>query len=200
MKKASITRIMTGAIVLGLVVFSSLESSSQHLITFTNGSVLYVNIVYLTKDTVKYFKVGYPETIYMETTDRVQKIVPSELPADYVPARPVNPLPDSKECHRYKKGTRTGGILMGTGAVLTVAGVIGWTSTTNARETSANTVLGGVFSVMGMTIGSGLFISGGIITIVNASNLSSCQKEQQGFSINLNATPQMTGISVAYRF
>jgi hypothetical protein len=200
MKPTSITRIITGAFVFGLFVFSSPEADSQQLITFTNGSVLHVNIVYLTRDTVKYFKTGYPETIYTETIDRVQKIVPVELPADYTPGLQVNPLPYDKECLKYKKGTRTGGILMGAGAILTTAGVIGWTQTTNAKESTASTVLGGVFSVLGMTIGSGLFISGGIIAIVNASNLSACKKEKQGFSLNLKATPQMTGISVAYRF
>jgi hypothetical protein len=184
-------------ILLVLIVFS-LQGYSQQLITFTNGAVLKAWITYQTKDTIKYYKDGNLDVIFVETMDRVSKITPVEPYEKYNPANKATLLPADKEYWKYKKGLTTGGVLMGTGAVLTIAGVIGWSASNDADN--PNEVLGAVFSVMGMIIGSGLFVTGGIITIVNASNLSAYKREHSGLSINLKANQKMTGVSLVYRF
>ena len=130
--------------------------------------------------------------------DHVLKIEPAEPFEKYKPADKVSPLATDKEYWKYKKRVTTGAVLMGTGAVLTIAGAIGWSYSNEADN--PNEVLGAVFSVLGLVGGSGLLISGGIITIVNASNLSAYKREHSGFSINLKATQKMTGISLVYRF
>lgn len=199
MKTASIIRIITGVIFCTAILSGSLVTRSQQLITFTNGSSLKVNIVDLTQDSVKYLNYEHPGAIYSESLERVAEITPLKYSEKYKPGQHVTPLPTDKSYLNYKRRISTGGIMMGTGAVLTIAGVIGWTSTVNAKNHDANVVLGGVFSVMGLAMGSGLFISGGLIAIVNSSNLSIYKKEK-GFSMTLKSTPQMTGVSVAYNF
>jgi hypothetical protein len=198
MKTVTSANLIKGTGILLILFVFSLSGHSQQLITFTNGAVLKAWITYQTKDTIKYYKEGAPDVIYVETMDRVAKIVPAESLNNYKPSAKIEPLPAEKEYWKYKRGVTTGGILMGTGAVLTLAGVLGWSSSNDPDN--ANEALGAVFSVMGMILGSGMFVTGGIITIVNASNLSAYKREHQGISVNLKANQKMTGVSLVYRF
>jgi hypothetical protein len=198
MRTFTTTSLIKGTWILLVLFIFSISGHSQQLITFTNGAVLKAYVTYQTRDTLKYYKEGNPDVIYVETMDHVSKIVSVESLNNYKPSDKVTPLPADKEYWKYKKGVTTGGVLMGTGALLTLAGVLGWSSSNDADN--PNEVLGAVFSVMGMTIGSGLFITGGIITIVSASNLSTYKREHPGISVNLKANSRMSGVSLVYHF
>ena len=198
MKTSTFTRMIAGAALLALFLMISFQGHSQQMITFTNGSVMKVNIVYQTKDTIKYYKEGNPDIIFTETMDRVLQIVPAETLRDYKPGPKTTPLSPDKEYWKYKKGVTTGAVLMGTGGILTLAGIIGWSASNDADN--PNEVLGAVFSVMGMVLGSGLFVTGGIITIVNSSNLATYKKMHPEVTLRLKSNSQMTGVSLVYRF
>lgn len=199
MKTVSIHRIIAGITFSAILFLCSPGIRSQQLITFTNGATLKVHIVYQTKDSVQYYKYDNPDVLFSESMDRVVRIVSAEYPGNLRAEQKVTTLLEENEYLKYKKGTRTGGVLLGTGGVLVIAGVIGWTSTVNSNKTGENEFLGRMFSVMGMTLGSGLFITGGILAIVNGTNMAT-YKKGHGLSINLKAGPQMTGLSLAYRF
>ncbi len=186
---------IAGMIVISLI--ASLESRSQQLITFTNGSALKVFITYQTKDTIQYYKPEAPTVIYTETMDHVLKIEAVAGVKDYQPTSQAGTTIHDKEYWKYKKNIKTGGIMMGTGAVLGIAGILGWSGTHKAED--ADQVLGAVFSVMGMIMGTGLFVSGGIILAVNSSSLSAYKREQ-GLSLKIKCTPQVQGISLVYNF
>ena len=197
MKTQSLPVIIAGASILTLLLFASVQTCAQQVITFTNGSVMRVFITYQTKDTVKYYKEGYPHVIYGETMDHILKIVPAEPLNVQIPENQQKVSLDDKEAWKYKKNITTGGILLGTGAVLGLAGIAGWSSTHNAEN--ADQVLGVIFSVMGMAMGSGLLLTGTILVIVNSSNLAMYRKER-GLTLDIKCTPQVSGVSLVYRF
>jgi hypothetical protein len=197
MKTISLHRIITIAGVLAILLITSFQSRSQQLITFTNGSVLKVFITYQTRDTVKYYTPENPNVIYGETMDHILKIETLDLSKQSKPATHAILTPDEKEYWKYKRGITTGGVFMGTGAILGIAGVLGWSSTNDADN--ANETLGAVFSVMGMVVGSGLFIAGGIVLAVNSVNMS-VYKREHGLSVNIKCTPQVSGVSLVYKF
>ena len=198
MKTTAFFRILSTTTLLAIFLICSFPARSQQIVTFSNGSVMKVNIVYQTKDTIKYYKEGNPDIIFTETMDRVEKIVQAESLRDYKPGPKTTPLSPDKEYWKYKKGVTTGAVLMGTGGILTLAGIIGWSASNDADN--PNEVLGAVFSVMGMVLGSGLFVTGGIITIVNSSNLATYKKMHPEVTLRLKSNSQMTGVSLVYRF
>jgi hypothetical protein len=180
-----------------IILFSSIQSRSQQLITFKNGNSLKAVITYQTKDSVRYYIMDDPSVYYGDTMDHILKIE-SLIPVRESKQQGQPPLkPVDKEYMKYKRNTTTGGVMLGTGAIIGVAGVIGWGSTNKAEN--ANQVLGAVFSIMGMFIGSGLVISGGIILIVNSVSLSQ-YKTDHSLSLKVNCNPQTSGVSLVYNF
>ena len=197
MKSFTFAGIMKGGILFIILLFISSESHPQQLITFTNGSVLKGYITYQTKDTVKYYKEGNPNVIYGETMDHIAKIETIKPLEEATQKETMKPDLYDKEYWKFKRGTTTGGILMGTGAILTFAGAAGWSATHNADN--PDQVLGAAFSVIGMVMGTGLFITGAIVLAVNSSNLSA-YKRQHGLTFDIKCTPQVKGVSLVYRF
>ena len=179
------------------LLFISVQSRSQQLITFTNGTALNAVIIYHTKDSIRYYRVEDPAVIFGESMDHILKIETFSPEKESKPQDKTGTMPIDKEYWKYKRNCTTGGILMGTGVVLGFAGLAGWSGTHKADN--ADQFLGATFSVMGMVIGTGLFVAGGIILAVNASNLT-VYKNEHGLSLDLKCTPQVQGISLAYRF
>jgi hypothetical protein len=194
MKTTSFYRIITAGI-LSIVLLLSIHAYSQQRITFTNGSTLKVVITSQTKDSVMYYKPGEPKVIYGETTNRILKIETLGPIKDYKPTSNAPLMTDDKEYWKYKRGATVGGVVMGTGAIIGIAGLIGWGNSHDASN--ADQTLGAVFSVIGMVAGTGLFVAGGIVLAVNSVNLSVYNKEHN-LSLNLKCTPQVTGISLVY--
>ena len=85
------------------------------------------------------------------------------------------------------------------GAVIGIIGIVGYASTSD-HTSDFDTFTGTVFSIVGIGIGSALFITGAVLTAVGSVNMQQYKKRMNGFSFDLKYTPQVKGISLVYRF
>jgi hypothetical protein len=193
MKKPSIIKQISSFLLFALIIFITKESVSQQVITFKDGTTLKVFITSLSKDTVRYYLDNKPEVVYIERMSNVQNI--DSAKTDSL----TNILLNDKTYMHFKRATNTGIALLVTGAVIGTFGIIGYSSIEDPMY-DINSFTGTVFSIVGIAAGTGLFITGTIITIIGSTNMQEYKQKMHGFSFDLKCTPHVKGVSLVYRF
>jgi hypothetical protein len=179
-----------------LIIISAIETHSQQVIIFNDGTESKAFITYQSRDTVKYYLVSKPEILYVETMDHIRRIIPMNPSMD---------IPDSlsySQCKKkyvhYRKMIIGGSILFSFGGVLTGLGIAGLVSLSD--EHHELTDFAKVICATATSIGVVGVITGIAMTVKGALNMQKYKEKLHGFSFDLKYTPQVKGISVAYRF
>jgi hypothetical protein len=197
MKTYSITKRIASFIVFVIIIISTLETRSQQIIIFTDGTESKAFITYQSRDTVKYYLVSKPEIVYVETMDHIRRIIPMNPSMD---------IPDSltysqvkRKYTHYLHMTIGGPILFSFGGVLTglgIAGLVSLSDENNDDLTKGARAFCGIVTAVGV-VG---VITGIATTVSGASNVQKYKEKLHGFTFDLKCTPQVKRISVAYRF
>jgi hypothetical protein len=197
MKTCSIPKCISSLTVFILIITSAIETRCQQVIIFTDGTKSNVFITYQSKDTVKYYLVSVPETVYVETMDHIRRIIPMNPSMD---------IPDSlsySQCKKkyvhYRKMIIGGSILFSFGGVLTGLGIAGLVSLSDENDDDL-TDFATVVCATATSIGVVGVLTGIAMTVSGALNMQKYKEKLHGFSFDLKYTPQVKGISVAYRF
>ena len=197
MKRFLIPKRIAGLILFVLILISAIETRSQQVIFFTDGTESKVFITYQSKDTVKYYLVSKPEIVYVETMDRIRRIIPMN---------PSMEIPDSlsysqckKKYAHYLKMTIGGPILFASGGILTGLGIAGLVSLSDEHD---DELTKGARAFCGIVTAVGIVgvIAGIAMTVSGATNVQKYKEKLNGFSFDLKCTPQQKGIVIAYRF
>jgi hypothetical protein len=112
-----------------------------------------------------------------------------------------------KKVHTYRKMQTTGFVLLGTGSVTTLTGIImissaDWYTTTDYNGKTTTTTDDPIgFAGMGVTIvGVALLASGTVFAIIGSSKTKSYQKKLQNLSIVPAISPKQAGFQLTYKF
>jgi hypothetical protein len=172
------------------LILGAAESFSQQMIIFKDGIKLEAFITYQTKDTVKYYLKSQPQVVYVETMDHIGEIVPlNDLTG--IPPDSLEKINDQNKYLHYKRVTISGAVLVPIGAILCGIGAAGLSA--HDMDTFAS-------SAFAVGLGSGLLITGVIQAIAGSVQMSKYKERLHGFSFDFRCTPQVKGISLAYRF
>ena len=197
MKTYSITKRIARLIVFVLLAVCTIQVKAQDKIIYDDGADREVHITYRSQDTVKYYLSSRPDIVYVETMDHIRQIIPMNPSMD---------IPDSlsySECKKkythYLHMTIGGPILIASGGILTGLGIAGLVSLSDEDN---NELTKGARAFCGIVTGVGVIgiIAGIAMTASGATNMPKYKEKLHGFSFDLKCTPQVKGISVAYRF
>jgi len=197
MKTYSISQRIASLIIFVLIIISAIETRSQQVIVFTDGTESRAFITYQSRDTVKYYLVSMPEIVYIETMDHIRRIIPFDPSMD---------IPDSlsysqckKKYAHYLHQTIGGPILIASGGVLTGLGIAGLASLADDNDDKFTNGATAVCAIVTL-VGTAGFIAGIAMTASGVSNMPKYKEKLHGFSFDIKYTPKVKGISVAYRF
>jgi hypothetical protein len=198
MKTCLITKQIAGLIVFVIIIIGAMESQSQQLITFTDGTKLKAFITYQTKDTVKYYVESKPEILYVQTMDNIRQIIPFDSLMDK--SDNLSYQQCQKKYAHYLHMTIGGPILFSSGGVLTGLGIAGLVSLTDDEGYDELTKGAKAFCGIVTAVGIVGVIAGIAMTVSGATNMEKYKEKLNGFSFDLHYTPQVKGISLVYRF
>jgi hypothetical protein len=199
MEACSIIKTIKSLILFATFTFITAESYSQQMITFKDGTKLEVFITYQTKDTVKYYLESQPQFTYIESMNRIAGITPLN-PSPVFESDSLERIYDHKKYLHYKHMTIGGSIIMIPGVVLAGLSISGLASLADEPENYGLTATGQGICVFGLIIGGAAFITGIVMTVTGSSNMNKYKEKLHGFTFDLRYTPDVKGISVAYRF
>jgi hypothetical protein len=199
MEACSIIKTIKSLILFTTFTFITAESYSQQMITFKDGTKLEVFITYQTKDTVKYYLESQPQFTYIESMNHIAGITPLN-PSPVFESDSLERIYDHKKYLHYKHMTIGGSIIMIPGVVLAGLSISGLVSLANEPENYGLTATGQGICVFGLLVGGAAFITGIVMTATGSSNMNKYKEKLHGFIFDLRYTPDVKGISVAYRF
>jgi len=186
--------------IIGLVVFALIitnEACSQQVIKFKDGTEIKAFITYQSQDTVKYYLESQPQVVYVETMNHIESIQSKEQLPVFSSESEERLFYKEKYSH-YKHMTVSGCILFPLGTMLAGIGISGLASSPddpNDGEELAKVPFT-IFTVAGC-VG---VVTGVILLSTGIPNMLKYKEKMHGFSFDLKCTPQVKGISVAYRF
>jgi len=199
MEACSIIKTIKSLILFATFTFITAESYSQQMITFKDGTKLEVFITYQTKDTVKYYLESQPQFTYIESMNRIAGITPLN-PSPVFESDSLERIYDHKKYLHYKHMTIGGSIIMIPGVVLAGLSISGLASLADEPENYGLTATGQGICVFGLIIGGAAFITGIVMTVTGSSKMNKYKEKLHGVTFDLRYTPDVKGISVAYRF
>jgi hypothetical protein len=203
MKTNKIIKKASSFFVFSLLIFITIGCFSQQKIILKDGTSLTVVIISRTNDSVKFSMISRPDTVYVETRKNIRTIQAIKLPAGYDLAdfklstsdSLTNILLHDKKYLHYKHGRNVGIVLSLLGTPFTIAGI--GVITSASHDTYELDVLGGILIAC---IGGALVIPGIILGATSSSKMKKYENKLRGFTFDIKYTPQIKGISVAYRF
>jgi hypothetical protein len=200
MKTNSLTRWSCSMIIGIIILLNSIESLSQYVITFKDRTEVTAFITYQTTDTVKYYLKANPNVVYVEMMKNIYSIESYKSTPNYLNDSLGN-NPDYIKYLHYKRVTNSGVVLMPIGAVICGIGIAGMISAQGDEDLSnPDSFSGQFFSAIAIGLGGGLFITGAIQAIAGSSKMQEYKEKLHGLSFDLKCTPQITGVSLFYRF
>jgi hypothetical protein len=187
------TQIHTTARYLGVLFMMILLPASlfsQQVIRFKSGNEYLVKIVYASNDTVRYEALSSPGVTSMALMSEIRSITPY-----------TGPVYDKSYWQaKYDRNQRKmyAGIgLCAIGLIMDVAGIV--------KISNAGTDEWGFpqYSRSGVTLttlGIPVMVIGSIIATVGGGQMKKCSKKLKGFSVDLNASPAISGATIRYKF
>jgi hypothetical protein len=187
------TQINTTARYLGVLFMMILLPASlmsQQLIRFKSGNEYLVKIVYASQDTIKYEALSSPGVTSMALMSEIRSITPYTGPVydkSYWQAKYL----------RNQRMMYAGMGLCAIGLIMDVTGIV--------KISNAGTDEWGLpqYTKSGVTltaVGVPVMIIGSIIATVGGGQMKKCSKKLKGFSVDLNASPAISGATLKYKF
>lgn len=193
-------RILKAAFAVFLLTFLTGSLCSQNIIRLKNGNEFRATILSQTRDTLTYLKRNDRSVTWFTPMTEIDTIKPAK-PWRYC----TGPLSTEdqmwKKVDHYQRSQGTGIGLLASGLSVLVVGAIlfpeyhhddGWEELGYAIQ--------GTFSGCMMAIGSVGIIAGTVILVTSSNKMKQLERQLNGFSFDLNPSPQQGNLTVRYRF
>jgi hypothetical protein len=175
---------------------------SQQLLKLKDGHQYMVNIVYQTKDTLKFQLISDTEvtqTLLMDQVDSIGKRVLTMNPAWDTTSN----LMQNKTYMHFKRTKTVGVVLSATGAPLFAIGAVMAIAMPSNSESDTFTGLQNASrnaAIIAVSIGGGLLLVGIILAASSSAKMEKIQKKLNGFTFDLKYTREMGVVALVYRF